>query len=78
MDRNLTIKIIGDHKSGKTTIGVALRDFLRERGFIVEFVDPDVGGNGILDERLNGMARRLVTLANQTGIVIETEQTKQG
>ena len=68
MTRKLRIAISGTHNTGKTTVGIALRDFLRERGFSVELADPDASSeqDTLQAMRMEALAGTEVSIATFT------------
>lgn len=83
MKKQLYITIVGNHLSGKTSVGIAICDFLRSKGLEVTLADPDVDDDKRVDplqdmrmEALKGMEVSITAARNWPTPVCEVDNSK--
>jgi hypothetical protein len=73
MTRELRITISGPLRSGRTTVGIAIRDFLREWGLDAELIDSDAPE--VLTLKQEAMQDKRMHALFATKVSIDTQQT---
>ena len=70
--KSLTVTLTGPAASGKTTLALALQQFLVSRGFAVEVVDPDLVYSSYMPGQ-DAQDRRMENLSGVLTVRIETK-----